>query len=257
MPHRQWVTRHANQRLEIILASRPVNAMEMGTRQSWAKSIRTIKLSRLGSTAMHKDHHIRNALHSKKLSHLKQCRDTLVIDELGLSHARSRIDIAVLNGTLHGYEIKSEADNLDRFELQLQTYSQALGRLTFVCATKHVHTVLDHAPNWCGVMEARRGARGAVLFSTLRRASSNPHLDREVLARLLWRDEAVKLLLTKGIPASDLRGPRRELYTLISDLCSKNEILSEIKMAMRQRENWRDRPVRLSYDDLSPHVSSA
>lgn len=229
----------------------------MAVPQPSGKLIRNIEFTQLHSGPMHKDQDIRAALHSKKLIRHRQCNDTLVIDELGLSHARSRIDIAVLNGTLHGYEIKSECDTLERFDVQLDTYRKALGRLTVVCSTKHLSAVLTHAPDWCGVIEARRGARGAVLFSTHRRASANPCLDREVLAQLLWRDEAFQLLRSRGIPTSDLKGPRRELYALISNLCSKEEIMSEIKAAIRQRENWRDRPVRLSYDDLSQHVSSA
>ena len=61
-----------------------------------------------------KDLDIRSALHAKRLRRLKAKPDTLVIDELGLAHASSRIDVAVINGCIHGYEIKSAKDTLDR-----------------------------------------------------------------------------------------------------------------------------------------------
>ena len=37
--------------------------------------------------------------------------DTLFISELVLQRGAARIDLAVINGKLHGYEIKSDADN--------------------------------------------------------------------------------------------------------------------------------------------------
>lgn len=65
------------------------------------------------------DIEIRSALHRKKLRQLHERADTLVIDELGLAHAKARVDVAVINGCLHGYEIKSAQDTLDRLAGQL------------------------------------------------------------------------------------------------------------------------------------------
>jgi hypothetical protein len=68
------------------------------------------------------DSEIRTALHSKKLSRLRSSQEVLIVDELGLAHARSRVDIAVINGCLHGYEIKSAQDTLARLPAQIATY---------------------------------------------------------------------------------------------------------------------------------------
>ena len=67
-------------------------------------------VTKLGTT----DANIRSALHAKRLRRARSQPDTLVIDELGLAHAKSRIDVAVINGCIHGYEIKSAKDTLDR-----------------------------------------------------------------------------------------------------------------------------------------------
>ena len=100
----------------------------------------------------HGDAEIRVALHRKRFDRYKHREDVLVIDELGLAHARSRIDVAVINGSVHGYEIKSEKDTLARFHSQLDIYKRSLGRLTFVCASKHLPDVEAEAPNWCGLI---------------------------------------------------------------------------------------------------------
>src|SRR4051812_32014446 len=66
------------------------------------------------------DSEIRAALHRKALRAFHHCNDTLVIDELGIAHAKARIDVAVINGCLHGFEIKSAADTLTRLPRQLE-----------------------------------------------------------------------------------------------------------------------------------------
>lgn len=55
-----------------------------------------------------RDIDVRNALRRKVLKKHEGEADTRVLDELGLRHGVARIDIAVVNGWLHGFEIKSE-----------------------------------------------------------------------------------------------------------------------------------------------------
>ncbi len=61
-----------------------------------------------------RDRDVRQALRRKVLRDHIGDSSTLVLDELGLRHGTCRVDIAVVNSLLHGYEIKSDADNLAR-----------------------------------------------------------------------------------------------------------------------------------------------
>jgi hypothetical protein len=192
------------------------------------------------------DADIRAALHRKKLRRAHSCPNTLVVDELGLAHARARIDIAIINGCVHGFEIKSAADTLARLPLQLEFYSGCLEKLTIVCAGRHVDAVLRTAPSWCGVIEALKGIRGAITFRTHRRTGRNKHVCLAQLAHLLWRSEAIKLLSTFEVPASHLRKPRRELYESIS---ARMTLTSQIRLAMATRLAWRGHPRLASCDD--------
>ena len=128
------------------------------------------------------DGDIRSALHAKRLGRLKAQPDTLVIDELGLAHARSRIDVAVINGCIHGYEIKSAKDNLDRFATQIDIYRQTLQKLTLVAAPKHVASIMSQAPEWCGVIVAEQGPRRGIVFHVLRNPVANPDIDPVMMA---------------------------------------------------------------------------
>lgn len=185
---------------------------------------------------------IRKALLTKKLNRIRS-EDILIVDELGLAHAKSRIDVAVLNGCLHGYEIKSAQDTLVRLPTQLATYRETLERLTVVCATKHVGGVARIAPDWCGILEARQGPRGSIHFESIRRPFRNPDVKLSMLAHLLWHTEAVSLLTRLSVPARELRRPRKQLYALIAELMTAREITASIRHFMRQRQTWRGQPA--------------
>jgi hypothetical protein len=146
------------------------------------------------------DSEIRAALHRKKLRRYRHAPDTLVVEELGLSHAKVRIDVAVINGYIHGYEIKSAVDSLRRLQLQLELYAKCLSRLSLVCAPCHIEKVVSIAPPWCGLVEATKAPCGTILFATLRRGCASPDLDPVQLAHLLWKHEAALLFSAVSAP---------------------------------------------------------
>jgi hypothetical protein len=182
-------------------------------------------------------------LYEKKLRVFLSAPDTIVIDELGLSHAKVRIDVAIINGCVHGYEIKSGLDTLERLPAQLGLYTQCLAKLTLICAQRHVDKASKAAPDWCGIWEAKKGPRGAMSFSTVRKAETNPNIDAVQLAHLLWRPEALALLAAFGVSANVSKMPRRELYEIIAARMSVKELTAAIRNAMQLRRAWRDRPV--------------
>jgi len=185
------------------------------------------------------DLEIRSALHRKRLQSNHNCPSTLVIDELGLAHGKNRIDIAVLNGCLHGYEIKSSKDNLLRLPNQLEAYKKSLQKLTIVTASNHVDEVIDLAPAWCGIILADKGPRGGIRFTTLRKPLINPDIDVVSLAHLLWKKEVIDYLQKLGADSSLLKGTRIELYENLSCFVSVNELVSWIKEQFAKRESWR------------------
>lgn len=188
---------------------------------------------------------IRAALRNRYLRHHRGRDDVLVIDELGLAHARSRIDLVVFNGHLHGYEIKSTNDTLDRLPRQLDVYCGALQKLTLVVAARHLDATSAMVPDWCGLMEVLEGPRGGIIFARRRRARVNPNLDPFMLAHLLWRPEAQELLRRRGASSSDVNAPRKRLYRTLADEVPVCELAPAIKAAMASRTTWRGH-LRLS-----------
>jgi hypothetical protein len=187
-----------------------------------------------------KDKEIRLALHDKKLRAYREAPDTIVVDELGLSHARARIDVAVINGCVHGYEIKSSLDSLDRLPSQLALYSQCLEKLTLVCAPRHTGGIEKIAPEWCGILEVEKGKRGGMKFHTIRRPLANPEIDAVQLAHLLWRPEAAELLARHGASKKMQKKSRKELYVSLAELLTIQELTAAIREFMKSRRAWRD-----------------
>src|SRR5204862_2293677 len=124
--------------------------------------------------------------------------DTRILDELGLRHGIARVDIAVINGIIHGYELKSDKDNLKRLPHQIQIYSSVLDKVTLVVGMRHAHEATKLVPDWWGIKIARVGTRGALDFESFRTARMNPSLDPLSVCKLLWRDEALTLLNELG-----------------------------------------------------------
>ena len=195
------------------------------------------------------DVEIRSALHQKRLRGCHCSAKALVIDELGLAHGRGRVDVAVLNGWLHGYEIKSSKDTTRRLASQIALYIKCLEKITIVSAENHLENVLAQCPDFFGVIEAKKGKRGAIQFRVVRKEQVNPDVDLFSFAHLLWKDEAAEIVETEGFAKVDSRVPRSELYRLLSLNMTIRELSKQVKRMIMRRDNWRDPQRLVSCDD--------
>ena len=195
------------------------------------------------------DQDIRHALHSRLQKQYYVKDDHLVVDELSLEHGRNRVDIAVFDSCIHGYEIKSSKDNLLRLQNQLSQYSKSLQKVTFVVAENHFKDVMISTPEWCGLILVTKGPRGGVSFRSMRRAKLNPNVDFFSLAHILWRSEAIDLLYQYGVTERLEYKTRKELYKQLNQVMTVQQLALEIKTKLLKRGNWRADEQPLSYDD--------
>lgn len=165
--------------------------------------------------------------------------DTRIIEELGLCQGIARVDLAVVNGTIHGYEIKSERDTLARLPGQINVYSTALDFVTIIAAPTHVARVADIVPYWWGVWSVARSKQGYRLKRS-RRHQRNPQINAFALAQLLWRDEALEVLTKYGIAVGARSKPREFLWHRLASTLTVEELGHVVRMRLKQRgANWR------------------
>ena len=88
-----------------------------------------------------RDFEIRSALVAFLQQHHAHDPDTTVLNEMGLCEGLARIDVAVINGQIHGFEIKSPRDTLNRLASQEAVYSRTLDLVTIVSHAEHLPRV--------------------------------------------------------------------------------------------------------------------
>lgn len=194
------------------------------------------------------DSEIRKSVHSKMLRRHHGAPETLVIDELGLRHGSCRADIAVINGRLVGYEIKSDRDSLVRLKKQVSLYDAIFDRITIIVGPRHQSEVSRRVPRHWGVVLATVGRRGAVRFQTKRRSRLNRRVDLLSVAQLLWRIEAMQMVRAMNPSFEVLRFSRTQLYRYLVTNVSPETLRREVRSRLRKRPNWRDRKQPFLYD---------
>lgn len=204
-----------------------------------------------------RDCDIRRALlETLDLEHAHERDQTLILDELGVCEGEARIDVAVVNGLIAGYEIKSESDTLARLGRQVDAYSRVFDTVSIVVSPRHADKIVDRIPDWWGVVVAQ-GDRAAVALDIVRPGSHNPEPDPYAVAQLLWRDEALELL-TELDQASGLRSkPRRALWRALADAMPLTELGDAVRDRLRRRRDWRSDPPPPQGDGSSPPGSTS
>lgn len=166
-----------------------------------------------------------------------------VVDELELLRGEVRVDVAVISNILHGFEIKSGLDNLNRLPHQQEAYGKVFERMTLVAHEKHVEAAVKLVPSHWGLIAV--GERDGVPFANqIWAARQNPNLDNLALAQLLWREEVLELMeyfdLGRGIKSK----PRKVLWKALATSLTEEQLKAFVCFKLRTRKGWK-RPKRV------------
>lgn len=178
--------------------------------------------------------------------------DTLIRHEVGLCAGKRRIDVAIVNGELAGYEIKSDEDTLLRLEGQAAAYGQVLDRAVIVTTDRHLDHALDDLPEWWGVIVARKGPDGVIL-ETIREPERNDQHDPFALSQLLWRDEVLEELRARGL-AKGLSNKARHYAWLALAALPMDELRDLVRARLKARQDWPGGQLRELCDAKLPTV---
>ena len=177
---------------------------------------------------------IRLALRSMLLDEHVGEADTVVIEELGLCRGQVRVDVAVVNGLLHGYEIKSDRDSLRRLRSQVGIYGKVLDQATLVVGNRFLTEGIDIVPAWWGVIHVRPTLDG-LDFRVVRRPRRNAHRDPRLLVELLWSVQAMALLEERNVARGVRRKPRRIVWDRVCGHFAIDEIAAAVRTELKAR----------------------
>lgn len=185
-----------------------------------------------------KDIDIRTKLLSLMQREHADVNDCLVVEELGLCQGTARIDVAVINGSIHGFEIKSEKDDLDRLPGQIEVYAKSLDAVTVVTTQRHLPKVEQSVPPWWGILLAVEDGND-VAINEYRQSGENPSIDPAALVQLLWKEEALLLLQEKGLARGMTSKSREIIWRRLVESTSAEELRSVVRERLKSRRYWR------------------
>lgn len=190
------------------------------------------------SVTQMRDADVRHALHKYLVEHHSDELDqTRFVDELDLC-GEVRVDVAVINGRLAGYELKSERDTLRRLPTQVAVYSRVLDCAILVVAERHVEHARTLLPEWWGVMVATSSSSGVVLEHESH-PEENPRVVPQDLVRLLWRDEVLVQLERRELDHGYRSKSRAILSKRLADSVPLVELQAIVRDVLKSREGWR------------------
>jgi len=182
---------------------------------------------------------IRKVLKSELLDKYGNDPETIILEELGLKHGRTRIDLVVINDRFYGYEIKSDRDSLKRLPEQINIYGSIMDRVTLVVGYRHAYNAFKMIPEWWGVRLAEKDEEsGAVFLSDARLPTDNPRVDINAIVSLLWRDEALDILEEIGKSKGVRSKTRADIYSRLVQVIEPRHLCAMVRRQLKSRKDW-------------------
>lgn len=156
----------------------------------------------------------------------------LIIEEFGCNSARA--DVAVINGSLHAFEIKSDSDSLERLPSQIEAYQGVFEYITLVCGRRLLERARTKVPDWWGLQKAVYKS-GQVVLRPIRAAKPNPSQDALALAGMLWKIEALASLRKHGHRVVTSKNTAEEVARAVAECIPVPVLTDEVRQAIKVR----------------------
>jgi hypothetical protein len=136
----------------------------------------------------------KNTIINKLLFAKHDYKKTVALTELPID--KSKADFVMINGRGVVYEIKTELDNLDRIESQIQDYYKAFTEVVVVTYEANLAKVMDTVPQSVGIMvltkrQALKSIRNAEIV--------DKYLDYYTIFKILRKNEFEQILMDNGL----------------------------------------------------------
>ena len=163
---------------------------------------------------------------------------TRIVEELGLCRGEARIDVAVVNGSLQGYEIKSPEDTFERLPQQADVYGRVFDSVALVTSEKQIQKALDIVPDWWGIFVVK-SERNQTTLSVERSPNRNREQDPRAVVELLWKNEALDALALFDADKRFRHKNKREIWNALVDMTTRTQLGEIVRSKLKNRQGWR------------------
>lgn len=187
--------------------------------------------------------------------HLLQLRitDTIIASEVPFYYGFRRADMLFLaENKVHGFEIKSDLDKLDKLETQIKDYRNTFSYTWVVTTPKHLKNIRGKVPSSAGLIIINAEER----IEILRFAKENKRLSKNSLIHLLSKRDLVALLKNKGKFPNNQIIDLNSLRELGEQKLTINELIdaSYITLFNKYKKSYElfnfDRGLKTTHDDI-------
>jgi len=170
---------------------------------------------------------------------LKQ--DDILINELGFCNkdpnstvdCSFRADLALANGRLVGFEIKSKKDSLKRWLSQMIAYTNVFDEVWLCSHGKHLYRALEITEKHVGVLAVDDSGS----ITVIRYADRNTKLNFYDLSGLLWKDELLEFALINNIINIKSRMTKNEIRESLSVASNLAELQPYVLKKLKERKS--------------------
>ena len=162
-------------------------------------------------------------------------RNAALINEMVIANWSRRADLALANGHLQAFEIKSDFDSLKRLDGQLATYISRFEKVTVVCVAKFTDLVLKMAHPNVEILEVASSNAGP-MFRLVRRGRLSRLRDKNILLGFLRKADIQMILRDNDIrfPTNAARHTLEKLAASISSTKLREFVLGALKSRYNQ-----------------------
>ena len=191
-----------------------------------------------------KDFEIRRSLHQNYLKSYYHTTNSIVVNELKVCNGNAIMDVAVINGSLIGFEIKSSSDNLVRLGNQIIHYNKVFDYVTLVTNYKHVQGALREIPPWWGVWVIEK-ANNILSKYQIQEAAPNVKIESFSIAQFLWKNEIKDLITRRKLDQRICRKRKWVQWQYLSDSIDPRDLKKEVSFYLRSRSDWKTQELKL------------
>ena len=158
-------------------------------------------------------------------------KDDVICSELPFADRHRRADIAIINEDyLTAYEIKSEADNLDKLPEQIIDYSNCFDYVYVVLSLKHLETAKQLVSRQVGIYVFENRAVKLIRVAKLRK-----RLDKRSILSMLTTNQLSKLLRNIGLAKTKKYQSKQMQIEGISGVLKLSEIRSVVRELLTEK----------------------
>lgn len=162
-----------------------------------------------------------------------------VIEELVICDGAARVDVALANGQLHAFEIKSDHDSLHRLPKQIKYYDKTFDKCTIIIGEKFLDVIHEEVPEHWGIEFAYRNKFGNVTIKRVRSSKRNHKVKATNLLDLIWGDE-IKSYLKKNKIRGYSNKNKSGLKKLTINYIPLQDIRHFTRETLKTRTGWRE-----------------